>query len=85
LVFAASVTKTGTQVLAPYLLYPEVSQPEASMDKRTGKRKSNEEEALRGGNEYKEQGVDDLGLEEMNGGHGHQKIEDDVDRTRKIT
>jgi hypothetical protein len=49
------------------------------MDKRTGKRKSIEKEALHGDDEYKEQDVDDLGLEEMNGGQGCQEIEDDED------
>ena len=49
------------------------------MNNRTGKRKSIEQEALRGDDEYKEQGVDDLGLEEMNGGQEYQENEDDED------
>jgi hypothetical protein len=79
LVCAASVTKRDGRVLAPYLSYPKVSQLEASMNNRTGKRKSIEQEALRGDDEYKEQGVDDLGLEEINGGQEYQEKEDDED------
>jgi hypothetical protein len=73
----ASVTKEGGRVQAPHL--SEVSQPEACMDKRTGKRKSIEQEALRRDDEYKEQEDDDPSLEEMHGGQGYQGIEDDED------
>jgi len=40
------------------------------MDKRTGKRKSIEQEELPRDDDFKESATDDLGLEEMDGGQG---------------
>jgi len=46
------------------------------MDKRTGRRKSIEQDELREDGEYREGTIEELGLEEMNGGQG---MEDGTD------